>query len=262
VIGAFIGSFAGVCIARIPKRQSVVFPRSRCECGKIIPLWLNIPIISWLMLGAKARCCGARISIGYFAIEVIVAVLFTLLWHITQSSLFIVGATLFVILVVSSVIDFNTLMIPDMLTIGGAMVGVIISGIFSRFVMHNCLFLGISEPIKGLLIGSSLLLWIAIVSEIIFKKETIGFGDVKLIGCIGAFSGTNCAIFSIFGGTLIGLFTIFPVWIIYCRFNKKKLGIGHPLPFGPFLAVGAIAYWLFFRDMVDDNFVKLSMLLS
>ncbi|MDR0351722.1 MAG: prepilin peptidase [Puniceicoccales bacterium] len=260
--GAAVGSFSGVCIARISVGRSVIFPRSHCQCGKTIPLWWNVPIISWLMLRGRARCCGARIGIAYIGIELLVAVLFTVLWHVTQSSLFIPGAILFVILVISSGIDFNTMVIPDLLTVGGATMGIIIGGIFSRFVWRDCLFLGIENSAKGLLIGSSLLMWGAMVSEILLRKETIGFGDVKLIGCIGAFSGTNCAIFSIFGGALIGLFVILPFWAMRCRSHSGRIGMGQPLPFGPFLAVGAICYWLFFREVVDDNLAKMSLLLA
>ncbi|MDR1458426.1 MAG: prepilin peptidase [Puniceicoccales bacterium] len=260
--GACVGSFAGVCIARIPRGQSVIFPRSHCECGKTIPLWLNVPIISWLMLRGRARCCGSRIGISYLGIEVFMAVLFTMLWHVAQFPLFSLGAILFVILVIASGIDFNTMMIPDLFTVGGATVGVIANGIFSHFMIQDSLFLGIGYSVKGLLLGSSILLWMAVVSEILLKKETIGFGDVKLIGCIGAFSGTNCAIFSIFGGALLGLFLILPVWAVHCKGSKEPLGMGQPLPFGPFLTLGAIAYWLFFRDMVDDSLAKMSVLLS
>jgi leader peptidase (prepilin peptidase)/N-methyltransferase len=262
MVGACVGSFSCVCITRIPKGESIIFPRSHCVCGKIIPAWLNIPIISWLILRAKARCCGAGISVGYFAIEVLVAVLFTILWHVTQSALFVVGSILFVILVIALGIDFDRMMIPDSLTVGGTMVGIIVSGLLPWFVSSGGVFCGVLESVKGLLIGSSLLLWIAIISEFILKKETIGFGDVKLMGCIGAFSGTNCAIFSIFGGAVIGLVTLFPIWAIHCKLNNKPLGMGCQLPFGPFLALGAISYWLFFKEAVDSSFSEMMMLLS
>ena len=112
-----------------------------------------------------------------------------------------------------------------------------------------------------MLLGSSVLLWIAIYSELVLQKETIGFGDVKLMGCIGAFIGTKGAIFSIFGGALLGIVVILPIWC-WNNYRKQKIGKDSMLPFGPFLSLGAGAYLLYFKPMVDEYLARIAILMS
>ncbi|MDR2812194.1 MAG: prepilin peptidase [Puniceicoccales bacterium] len=260
-LGACFGSFFNVCIMRIPKNISIIFPGSRCDCGQPIPFFLNIPIVSWILLGGKARCCGRRLELQYIFCEILVAVLFLLLWRKSDPWEFLVYGIFFGLLIVASGIDFATMTIPDRCTVGGAILGILGGVLLSHFSRGNYIFCGGIASIRGMLLGSSILLWIAVFAELVLNKEAVGFGDVKLMGCIGAFLGTKGAIFSIFGGTCLGMVTLFPVWWIYNR-RKSKIKFGSSLPFGPFLALGAMSYLLFFKAIADEYCAQIEILLS
>jgi leader peptidase (prepilin peptidase)/N-methyltransferase len=250
-----------VCIGRIPKNISIIFPRSRCDCGRPIPFYLNVPIISWILLGGKARCCGRKLEFQYIFMEILTAILFLLLWVKFAPLEFFVYGIFFGLLIIASGIDFLTMTIPDRCTIGGAILGILGSVLLAHFSKGNYIFCGGIVSLRGMLLGSSILLWIAVFAEFILNREAIGFGDVKLMGCIGAFLGTRGAIFSIFGGTCLGMVTIFPIWWL-CNRQKSDIKLGSPLPFGPFLALGAVAYLLFFKVIVDEYFAQIEILLS
>ncbi|MDR0418296.1 MAG: prepilin peptidase [Puniceicoccales bacterium] len=261
LLGACLGSFFNVCIMRIPKNISIILPRSYCNCGQPIPFFFNIPIISWVLLKGKARCCGRKIEFQYVFWEVLTAVLFLLLWQRSDPWEFLVYGIFLGLLIITSGIDFATMTIPDRCTIGGAVLGILGSILLSHFSKGNYIFFGGIASIHGMLFGSSILLWIAIFAELVLNKEAIGFGDVKLMGCIGAFLGTKGAIFSIFGGTCLGMVTLFPVWW-FCNRRKGTLKFGSPLPFGPFLAFGAMNYLLFFKATFDEYCAQIEILLS
>ncbi|MDR1590736.1 MAG: prepilin peptidase [Puniceicoccales bacterium] len=260
-LGACLGSFFNVCIIRIPKNISIIFPRSRCDCGRPIPFFYNIPIISWILLGGRARCCGRKLELQYIFSEILTAILFLLLWQRSDPWEFLVYGIFFGLLIVASGIDWVTMTIPDFCTVGGAILG-ILGGVFlAHFSSGNYIFCGGIASIRGMLLGSSILLWIAVFAEFVLNKEAIGFGDVKLMGCIGAFLGTRGAIFSIFGGTCLGMVTLLPIWWL-CNRRKNEVKFGSSLPFGPFLALGAVSYLLFFKTIIDEYFSHLEILLG
>ncbi|MDE6576251.1 MAG: prepilin peptidase [Opitutales bacterium] len=259
ILGACLGSFFDLCIMRIPKNQSVIWPRSCCECGQPIPFYLNLPILGWLILRGRARCCGRRLERQYLFVELLTALLFTRLWVLYRPMEFCIYGLFLGLLIIASGIDFTTMMIPDRCSVGGAILGIFGSAILAHYAYGNYIFLGIFESLKGMLLGSGVLLWIAILSELILKKETVGFGDIKLMGCIGAFLETNGAIFAIFGGATLGLVTIFPIW--WWIHRTQKIRTGSILPFGPFLSLGAMVYLLGLRPFVDEYFAQLELLL-
>jgi leader peptidase (prepilin peptidase)/N-methyltransferase len=261
LLGACLGSFFNVCIMRIPQKISIIFPRSRCDCGRPIPFYCNVPILSWLFLRGKARCCGRKLEFQYIFLEIFVAILWLLLWKNSDPWEFLVYGVFFGLLIIASGIDFATMEIPDRCTIGGAILGILGSVVLAHFSKGNYIYFGGIAAIKGMLLGSSILLWIAIFAEIILNKEAIGFGDVKLMGCIGAFLGTKGAVFSIFGGSCLGMVTIFPLWWLYNR-RKNKIKLDSSLPFGPFLALGAMSYLLFFKAVFDEYCAQIEILLS
>ncbi|MDR1435292.1 MAG: prepilin peptidase [Puniceicoccales bacterium] len=260
-LGASLGSFFCLCVLRIPKNISIIFPGSHCDCGKSIPFHLNIPIFSWILLKGKARCCGRKLEFQYIFLELLTAVLFVLLWQKSDPWEFLVHGTFLGLLIVASGIDFATMMIPDRCTIGGAILGILGSVFLAHFSTGNYIYFGAIASLRAMLLGSSILLWISVFAELVLNKEAIGFGDVKLMGCIGAFIGTRGAIFSIFGGTCLGMVAIFPLWWI-CNRRKNKMKFGTPLPFGPFLALGAVSYLLFFKKIIDESFAQVEILLS
>ncbi|MDR3317621.1 MAG: prepilin peptidase, partial [Puniceicoccales bacterium] len=172
--GACLGSFFCVCITRIPNNISTIFPRSRCDCGQLIPLYLNIPIVSWIMLHRKARCCGRKLELRYIFLEILTAILFLLLWKKSNPFEFCVYGIFLGLLIIASGIDFATMMIPDRCTIGGAVLGILGSIFLAHFSKGNYIFSSLAS-LKGMLLGSSVLLWIAIFAELVLNKEAVGF---------------------------------------------------------------------------------------
>ena len=255
LIGACVGSFLGVCIYRIPRNISIIYPRSQCQCGKPIPFYHNIPIISWLILRGTSTCCHTKIPARCFIIEILTAVLFLTIWKISSTmSEMIVGCTLSSLLLVIAFIDIDTMEIPDALSIGGMALGLLTSIIAPCWMSQQTVAISLQNSILGLCFSSGLLLWIAIIGEYVLNREAIGFGDIKLIGMIGSFVGWKGAMFALFGGCCIGTLFAIPL-LLSLKFFKKYRDIKHEVPFAPFLSLGTIIYLLFGQDII--SFYKL-----
>jgi leader peptidase (prepilin peptidase)/N-methyltransferase len=280
VLGAVVGSFLNVCIYRIPAGRSIITPGSRCACGRPIAWFDNIPIFSWLALRGRSRCCDRRFSIRYPAIEFMTALLFLASWWLLPPLIAPVGMLFSSIMICATFIDFDHMIIPDRFTIGAAVVGVIVSLLVptlhvtpSGYPLVDVIRSGF-ESILGLLIGSGIILWIALLAEVVLRKEAMGFGDVKFLGAIGAFVGWQGAVFSIFGGAVIGTLAIAIVLLIgYLKARDQKplatsenedqepepgAVFGRQTPFGPMLAAGGLLYFLLLRPYVDAYFANIS----
>lgn len=253
-IGACIGSFLGVCIYRIPRNISIVYPRSQCQCGKSIPFYHNIPIISWLILRGTSKCCKTKIPTRGLIIEILTAILFLTIWKISSTmSEMIVRCLLSSLLLVIAFIDIDTMEIPDSLSIGGMILGILSSIIAPCWISQQTITTSLQNSILGICFSSGLLLWIAIISEYILNREAIGFGDIKLIGTIGSFVGWKGTMFALFGGCCIG--TLFALPLLSLKICKKYRDIKHEVPFAPFLALGTMIYLLFGQEII--SFYKL-----
>jgi leader peptidase (prepilin peptidase)/N-methyltransferase len=252
VLGACVGSFLNVVISRLPAGKSVVSPGSHCECGAPIPWRHKVPILSWLLLGGRARCCGRRISARHLLVEVLTALAFLACWLVFPPAKAACGMVFLGALLASTFIDLEHMVIPDVLTLGLGVTGVALSFLVPAlhdqrgglYALDSILSGG--AGIIGLLIGSGLVLWIALLAEAVLKKEAMGFGDVKFAGAIGAFTGWPGAVFAVFGGAVVGC-----VWIVLALLWKRlagrgpgSLGLGARVPFGPMLAVAAAIYFL------------------
>lgn len=275
IFGAIVGSFLNVCIYRIPTERSVVSPGSTCGCGKPIAWYDNLPILSWLILRGKARCCGRSFSVRYPAIELLTGILFFLCWLFFPPLVALCGMFFCALLVCATFIDFDHMIIPDRFTIGGAVVGVVLAflvpalhGFDSGVALVDSLRSGLAA-IVGLLIGSAVVLWIALLAEIVLKKEAMGFGDVKFLGAIGAFTGWEGALFAIFGGAVIGTLGLLVVLLFRPFFRVKKpdgpegeedVALARMVPFGPMLAMGGLLYFLFLSPWVDAYFANAALL--
>lgn len=265
ILGAIVGSFLNVCIYRIPAKKSIVSPGSTCGCGTPIKWFDNIPILSWFILRGKARCCRAPYSFRYPFVEALTGALFLAAWE-AHSPLKAACIMLFAsLLICGSFIDFDHMEIPDRFSIGLAVIGVVASVLApelhdlsrSEFALAsiNSLF----QSAVGLLVGSGTILWIALLAETVLKKEAMGFGDVKLLGGIGAFLGWQGAIFSIFGGATLGCVGIL-TWTVVKKLRRVPAKeedsemIGRQIPFGPMLSGGALLYTLFLETQVNAYF--------
>lgn len=260
IIGACIGSFLNVCIYRLPRGQSIVFPGSHCPNCKVPIRWYdNIPVLSWFILRGKCRDCKHPISFRYPLVELITAILFVIIWNIFPISMAVATMIFISILVVVTFIDLDFLMIPDRLTIGGFLFAIIVSFLIpsiheqasDNLFLVNSIRSGI-VGLKGAFIGSGLLIWIAFLGETFMKEETVGVADIKLMGFIGGFCGSIGAVFAIFGGAILATCVLLPFMVF------KKLKTRDPesaytvIPFGPWLAFAAILYVLWLRDAVDE----------
>lgn len=268
LFGACVGSFLNVVILRLPKEESIVTPGSRCGCGTPIAWHDNVPILSWLLLRGRARCCGRPFSFRYPFVELLTAVLFTASWLHFPPAVAACGWVLLACLVAATWIDLDHMIIPDVFTIGLAVAGVVLSAFVPALhgmeSGHGVLdgFRSAFVSVQGVLIGSGLVLWIALLAEVVLRKEAMGFGDVKFVGAIGAFCGWQGAVFAIFGGAVVGT-----IWFLIAFLWEKATGrrmaaappsetpegeaaplaFGAQVPFGPMLAIAGAAYFLFFR---------------
>lgn len=279
--GACIGSFLNVCIYRIPKGESVVKPGSHCACGQPIAWYDNIPILSWFILRGRARCCGRPFSFRYPFIELLTGLLFLFCWLLFPAGKAAAGMVLCAIVIGATWIDLDHMIIPDVFSVGGAVAGVALSFLLPSLhgQAHEFFAIasvrGVRESLLGLFVGSGLVLWIALVAEAVLHKEAMGFGDVKLLGAVGAFIGWKGAVFAMFGGALLGC-----VWLgtalawqrvtgasapIAPRAETPEgrpaeLGLGVHVPFGPMLATAGLLYFLVLHRWVDAYFAQIAPL--
>ena len=255
IFGAIWGSFLNVCIYRIPQEHSILWPPSSCQCGKRIPFYFNLPVIAWFILKGKAACCDEKLSFRYPLVEALTGALFVYSWLTHEPVVALIGMIFIAILIAATFIDLDHMIIPDIFSIGGMLLGltlsIVIPGLhgFSQGGLEAHWYAWI-EAMLGVFIGTSMIYWIATIGEIILKKPAMGEGDVKFLAAIGAFTGWQGALFSLFGGAFIGTIIILPYLLIQQLKNPKKPKL-QELPFGPFLALGAIVYFLWLSHFVD-----------
>ena len=285
LFGACIGSFLSVCIYRIPRDESIVRPRSHCpSCGKLIPWYFNIPVLSWLMLGGKCHYCKSRISPRYLILEVFTALLFTVVWlqviagltmpedlynawltygndllappsarfgltPLLHPALLLAYWLVLWGLILGTFVDLEHYILPDRVTIGGIIAGVILSGLIPTLHFTLSWQTALIRSVVGLVAGFGGLWLVAIIGEFVFKKEAMGFGDVKLMGAIGAFFGWKAVIFSLLAASLFGSI----VGVTLIALHKRQLQ--GRIPFGPFLAIGTLI-WMFWGRALTTAYMQ------
>ena len=235
LIGLIFGSFANVCIYRLPQGKSIFFPGSFCpNCSKGIKWYDNIPLLSYIILKGKCRYCKKPISFRYFIVELLTGILFTLTYKkFGISSSFFIYNLLIISLIIVSFIDIDTFLIPDVIVIPGIFLGLIFSFIFSE--IHDMERIeSILYSFLGIIFGGGILIFLGFIGKFLFKKEAMGGGDVKLLGMIGSFLGWKSVFLTLFFGSLFGTL----ISLILILLKRKKLD--EYVPFGPYLAIGAI----------------------
>ncbi len=227
--GACFGSFLGVVVYRLPRKLPLGLSRSVCpDCGQVIRWYDNIPILSYVLLGGRCRFCKSRISIRYLLIELITASLSLFTYY--QFGIGIKTLSLLVffsILIAISFIDLDTQKIPDVLTLPGMGMGLVIS-----FWTISIVRSGI-----GIAVGLGVLYLIAIIGKFLLKQDAMGGGDIKLLGMVGSFLGPMSVLLTLFFGALIGLIVSVPM-------GKRKVA------FGPFLSAGAFITAFLIDDLL------------
>jgi leader peptidase (prepilin peptidase)/N-methyltransferase len=219
--GLAIGSFANVCIHRLPRKESVVIPGSHCPvCSSAVQPLDNIPLISYIVLGGKCRDCATRISPIYPAIEAVTAVLMLAgFFRFGPSFDFLVYAVVAPALVIITAIDIEHQIIPDVITLPGIVLGLAV-GIYT---------IGYADSLLGFFLGGGLFYLLAVLSN-----GGMGGGDIKYIAATGALLGWQKVLVVIFIGALLG--SIIGLFQIVVQKKSRKSMI----PFGPFLATGTL----------------------
>lgn len=235
--GLCIGSFLNVCINRVPRGISIISPGSRCPaCGHPIRFYDNIPVISFLLLRARCRDCSAAISIRYPAIELLtgaMACFVVLKYGLGISSL--IYFLFIVSLLVVTFIDIDHRIIPDRISLAGIAAGLAVSPFLQEITLADSLI--------GVVAGGGSLFAVAMGYYLLTGKEGMGGGDIKLLAMIGAFTGWQGVIFTVFAASAAG--TVIGLILMAAAGRNMKFAV----PFGPFLSFAAIVY-LFFGEAV------------
>jgi leader peptidase (prepilin peptidase) / N-methyltransferase len=242
--GAMTGSFLNVCIVRLPLEKSIVFPGSHCvACRTPIQWYDNIPLISWIVLGGRCRACKEKISLRYWIVELLTAVTFLLFYRYygIQPLLwpYLVMVSGFI---VATFVDFEHRIIPDEVSIGGMIAGLVFSLFVPQLHGTHSPFLGVGFSLLGVLVGGGTIYLMGIMGDFVFKKETMGGGDVKLMGMVGAFLGWKLALLTFFLAPFFGA-----GFGIVEKIRTKDSTIAY----GPFLIMGALVS-LFWGDRIID----------
>lgn len=235
LLGAAVGSFLNVCIARLPHHQSIVRPPSHCPgCGAAIRWYDNVPLVSYALLGGRCRGCRERISWQYPAVELTTLFVWAgMAAHYGPTAEGLRGAVLFSLLLAIALTDARHYLIPDALSIGGLAAGLALS-----------LLPGDPSPwmaLAGAAGGFLVLFGVGVAGERLFKKPAMGGGDMKMMAMVGAFLGPVGAMLTIFLGALAGSVIFGPI----------SLKTGKLVPFGVFLALGAATTFLVGDALVE-----------
>jgi len=238
LFGSLVGSFLNVCIWRLPRGQSIVKPPSRCpRCRTRIAPRDNVPLISYLVLRGRCRNCGQHISIRYPVVEALTGALAALLFIVFGVTL--QAATLFLLvclLIVATFTDLDRMIIPDRITLPGIVLGLAINTMVSPGDIWRFLL--------GAVVGGATLLMVAFLGEMIFKKESMGGGDLKLAALVGAFLGWQSVLLSLFAAILVGALTGLALIVVGLKRRQQYI------PFGPFIAIGTVVVIFWGSDII------------
>ncbi len=242
IIGLCVGSFLNVCIYRLPAAQSIVRPRSKCpQCGSLIAFYDNIPLFSYLWLKGRCRHCGVKIGLRYPTIELLGG-LFALATYL-KFGLSVAALIYFAFIasmLVVTFIDLDHRIIPDVITLPGIPICFAAS-----FALPSIDF---KAALLGILVGGGSLYMVAWIYSLITKKEGMGGGDIKLLAMMGGLAGWQGVAFTIFVSSLVGTLSGFVVML------HSRKGMKLAIPFGPFLAIGAITYIFFGTHLINWYF--------
>lgn len=240
LMGAIVGSFLNVCIYRIPKKESIVFPSSHCtSCNKNILWYDNIPILSYLLLRGTCRACKAKIAFRYVIVELLTALLLTgLYWHLGLQAKFFIYSILTCGLIVVTFVDFEIYEIPDEISLGGLVFGLVVSGLFPSLFGVATWKASLVQSLLGVLAGGGSIYLMGLLGEIAFKKEAMGGGDVKLMAMIGSIIGWKMVLLTFFIAPLFGSI----VGLILKLKDGRQI-----IPYGPYLSLATLVT-IFFGD--------------
>ena len=238
IFGSLWGSFANVCIYRLPENKSVITGRSSCpNCKNKIPWYDNIPLLSFILLMGKCRLCKKPIDLQYFIVELISAISFVSIYYffgLTLAALLLLILSIFFIIIFF--IDLKHFIIPNVLTFP-----LMIIGFLKSFDpnLNQTIFPNYINSLIGGLFGYSIIWSIIFFYKKIRKKEGMGLGDAKLMAVIGFWFGWVSIPFTIFISSVVALILVIPSLINQSRKMSSEI------PFGPYIIIGCILYVTF-----------------
>ena len=238
LFGVSLGSFANVCIYRLPRDKQIISGRSYCpRCKKKIKWYDNLPLISYIFLNAKCRNCDKSISVRYLIVELITGISFLLIFLSFKNLYTIVFlSTLILILIMIFFIDLENFIIPDSLNfliMGLALVKNFIPS-FNTSLIHD-----INQSLIGGIIGYFSIWVIIFLYKTLKKIDGMGLGDAKLMAGIGLLFGWQSIPLVLFLSSILGLFFVIPSLL------KKQKTMKSEIPFGPFIIIAMLIYFVF-----------------
>jgi leader peptidase (prepilin peptidase)/N-methyltransferase len=243
-VGLVIGSFLNVCIHRLPLGESVVFPGSRCpKCGAAVRAWQNVPVLSWLLLRGRCAACRAPISWRYPAVEALTGLVAVALWcGLGPSWAFAIAAIFAFMMIVLFFTDYDHQLLPDLVTLPGCVLGLAVAW-YNPFLGDSG-WPRIVAALVGAALGSGILWGIGALYSRLRGVEAMGFGDVKMMALVGAFTGPAGVATTLFAASVVGAITglaLIPL---------KGKTLQNALPFGCFIAPAALVALLWGRAAV------------
>ena len=244
LLGACLGSFANVCIYRLPRNKQIISGRSFCpNCKKKISWYDNLPLISFINLNNKCRKCDKSISPRYFLVELTTGITFLLIYLNFQNSLTIIFLSILsLILIIIFFIDLENFIIPDSLnfTIMGLALLKNFLPNFNTSLIHE-----IDQSIIGGMVGYLSIWLIIFLYKTIKKIDGMGLGDAKLMAAIGFLFGWQSVPFVLFVSSILGLIFVIPSLI------KKQKNMRTEIPFGPFIILACLIYFAYGSQLYD-----------
>jgi leader peptidase (prepilin peptidase)/N-methyltransferase len=258
--GAIISSFLNVVIWRVPRGESVVSPPSHCPaCGAKIRWWCNIPVLSYIFLRGKCFDCKKPYSPRYAIVEFMGGALF-LFCHLMYSWWYAPFLWVWIsLMIVGSFIDIDHYLLPDFVTVGGMIYGVLLSFFFavlpefiSSPIPQPSPFPGIWMSLSGLAFGTGIMWLLRFVGSKIAKREALGMGDVLLLGAIGAIFGPVAALFTLMVSSVFGS----SAGVLSIAFARGRVEGGRIIPYGPYICLACVV-WIFSGSGLVQWYLKL-----
>lgn len=252
VFGLIMGSFLNVCILRIPRNESIVWPGSHCSrCGGTIVWYDNIPLVSYFLLKGRCRSCSGEISPRYPLVEALTGLMFGVFFYSlvlkagVPLSVYAAYCLLGCALLVSSFIDVELYVIPNEITYLGMVFGPVFSFIFpalhrppGSYVAVGAMEVGrwdaLASSLCGILVAGGLVLVFVVLGQIALRREAMGMGDVKLMGMIGGIVGWKLSVMVFFIAPFFALLLSLQLLL------RGQLEKGHKIPYAPFLSIAAL----------------------
>lgn len=230
IVGSLVGSFLNVCIYRLPRGKSIIKPRSHCvHCNHPIKWYENIPLLSFMILKGRCSYCHKRISFVYFVVELLTALLFLLLYIKLSLNLFFLFTVLLGCgLIVATFVDFEHQLIPDTVSLGLLCFGLVGSYLYPPLQGLKSHIHSFVSSFIGALVGGGSIYILGLFGKLVFRKEAMGFGDVKFMAMIGSFLGWKKVLLVFFLAPFFGA----PIGIVQKILYKKEL-----MPYAPYLSI-------------------------